>query len=208
MMKSLCCVAFDTLCSKLKQPNASLSLTEYATRLKEDTRTVPLLAPLFVTWSKKGHLRGCIGTFQELETEEGVKRFASTAAFQDSRFSPISAKELPSLEVSVTLLANFRPISQWDDWKIGEHGLKVNFEVDGGYYSGTFLPSVAPEQGWDKLTTMWYLLRKADFEGVSKSSTAEFYQRGIDEGWIQLERYDGLKSELTFEAYQKVLDSK
>lgn len=203
-MKSLCCVAFDTLCNKLKPDFPPVSVAQFAKELHEDLSLVPQHAPLFVTWDKNGHLRGCIGTFQPQETAKGVQKFALTAALHDTRFPPIKLSELTSLDVSVTLLANFTPIAKWDDWDVGAHGLKLNFTLDGGYYSGTFLPSVAPEQGWDKLTTVWYLLRKADYGHISKSSTADFYQEGLREGWLQLERYDGLKHDMSYDEYESV----
>lgn len=203
-MKSLCCIAFDALCNKLKSSVPTASLAHYSGQLQEDINSIPLSAPLFVTWDKNGNLRGCIGTFQPQEIESGVRRFALTAGFQDSRFPPIKASEIPSLEVSVTLLANFTPIKKWDDWTVGDHGLKLTFSYGGQYYSGTFLPSVAPEQGWDQLLTVWNLLRKADFGNVLKSRTAEFYQKGLDEGWLELERYDGLKSEMSYADYETI----
>lgn len=203
-MKSLCCVAFDTLSRKLKPDFSPVSLSQFAKELNEDLKSIPNLAPLFVTWDKNGNLRGCIGTFQPQETEKGIQKFALTAALHDTRFPPIKLSELASMEVSVTLLANFTPITKWDNWDIGAHGLKLSFTLDGGYYSGTFLPSVASEQGWDKLTTVWYLLRKADYGNISKSKTPQFYQKGLEEGWLQLERYDGLKYDMTYEEYENV----
>lgn len=206
MSKSLCCLAFDSINTRL-HPNLkphSLSLFD---DLVKNTYRYPPQAPLFITWDKNGQLRGCIGTFQELPVESGVSKFAINAAFGDLRFPKVSANELPSLEVSVTLLDNFERITSSKLWVVGKHGLKVYFDLDGDQFSGTFLPSVAEEQGWDQTTTLWYLLRKAGHDGVSKSQTVAFYDKGIREGWLELTRYEGKKDSLTYAEYERILSS-
>ena len=67
----------------------------------------PLLAlaigpcsPLFVTWNTGAsrRLRGCIGTFEPQPLYEGLADYALTSALHDSRFMPITKRELPNLE--------------------------------------------------------------------------------------------------------------
>ena len=109
--------------------------------------------PLFVTWQKyyekyKQHdLRGCIGTFAEGQPlGKTLQRYSLIAAVQDTRFSPIETKELPSLKVEISLLSNFEPINDPTDWEVGKHGIEIEFKDGGGReYRGTFLPNVAPE---------------------------------------------------------------
>lgn len=202
MSKSIGFLAFETLYSKLTHEPA-ISLTLYLKAFGETLDELPPKTPLFITWNKHDNLRGCIGTFQDLPIESGVKRFSLTAALDDSRFPPIRKSELPLLDVHVTLLANFTPISAWDDWKIGKHGLKIHIVFQGASYSGTFLPSVAEEQQWDQETTVYYLLQKADLMGVKKASTVDFVTKGIKEGWIELVRYDGLKWSLSYDDFIK-----
>lgn len=202
MSTSLCCYAFEVLNHKLTG-EPTIPLAEF-TLTDDDSQTIPLSAPLFVTWNKDGNLRGCIGTFQELPIESGVKRFSLTAALQDTRFLPISRKELPSLLVSVTLLANFTQIYAHDDWEIGDHGLKVSMDYQDDHYSGTFLPSVAEEEEWDKTTTLYYLLKKSGLSGVSRDKTVAFYKKGMKDGWLKLTRYDGLKDGIDYDDYQQI----
>ncbi|KAI5953899.1 hypothetical protein CANMA_004738 [Candida margitis] len=206
MSKALCCYAFETLVNKLNLESNKVPLKSYFQTLSEDPSKLPKSAPLFVTWNKNSQLRGCIGTFQSLPIESGVAKFAISSALQDSRFASISAKEVASLEVDVTLLDNFQPINDYNDWTVGVHGLKISFELDSEYYSGTFLPSVADEQNWDKLTTLYYLLKKADYP-VSKNSTEEFYSTGLKEGWLKLTKYEGLKAHLTYDTFFKIRES-
>ncbi|RCK55441.1 AMMECR1-like protein [Candida viswanathii] len=207
MSKALCCYAFESLSNKLNvDPNhGKIPLSRFYQVLKENPSSLPSLAPLFITWNKNHHLRGCIGTFSKLAIDSGVSRFSLTSALQDPRFPPINAKELEDLEVSVTLLDNFVGIDDPTQWEIGLNGLKVSFDVDGGHYSGTFLPSVAEDEEWDKLTTLYYLLKKADYS-VAKSNTIAFYEKGISEGWLKLTKYDGLKSKLDYLEYVSIRD--
>ena len=205
MSKSLCCVAFDALYTRLNPQEVPISLEEYNERFPSK---FPLKAPLFVTWNRNKHLRGCIGTFLPLEIEQGTKRFAINAAFNDPRFPGISKKELTLLlDVDVTLLDNFVKLNDCKNWVIGEPGLKVSIYFDGVRYSGTYLPVVAIEQGWDQVETLESLLHKADFEGISKLQTLEFYDKGIKEGWLELESYEGKKANLNWDEYKEIRES-
>lgn len=201
MAKSLALWAFETLNSKLNPSSASMALSDYNTLLGTSSADYPSNAPLFITWNKNGNLRGCIGTFLSSPTESGVANYALVSAFEDSRFPAISASELLLLSVSVTLLDNFEPIDDATDWEIGVHGLKVKFNADRRHYLGTFLPVVAEEQQWDKQETLWNLLRKAGYSGVSRAETLAFYNKGISEGWMELIRYEGLKCGLDYREY-------
>ncbi|TVY31879.1 Uncharacterized protein LSUB1_G008520, partial [Lachnellula subtilissima] len=90
-------------------------------------------SPLFVTWntisptSHSRHLRGCIGTFETQPLSTGLSSYALHSALQDHRFSPITKGELPSLEVSVTLLTDFETCKGAMDWELGVHGIRISF---------------------------------------------------------------------------------
>jgi len=45
----------------------------------------------------------------------------------DTRFSPISAKEVPDLQVGVSLLVNFESAENPLDWEVGKHGIEIDF---------------------------------------------------------------------------------
>ncbi|KAF1765561.1 hypothetical protein GCK72_005513 [Caenorhabditis remanei] len=109
--------------------------------------------PLFVTWKKGVHhdLRGCIGTFSDLN------------AFHDSRFKPIGKEEVPSLQCGVSLLVNFEKIHDFRDWTIGRHGVRMNFDDGHRTRSAVFLPEVASEQGWNHVETIDSLIRKSGY---------------------------------------------
>ncbi|KAK4192251.1 AMMECR1-like protein [Podospora australis] len=156
-------------------------------------------SPLFVTWNidhpRHGHiLRGCIGTFEPQELEDGLSSYALISALQDHRFSPISAKELPALSVSVTLLTNFEEAADPMDWELGKHGIRISFVYHGKRYGSTYLPDVAVEQGWDKEEALISLIRKAGWVGKREK------WQDLD---IKLVRYQGKKKSLEYEDFKQ-----
>ncbi|KAF1946477.1 hypothetical protein EJ02DRAFT_450568 [Clathrospora elynae] len=158
--------------------------------------------PLFVAWNtvtKTGdhRLRGCIGTFSPLALSSGLSSYALTSAFDDTRFSPITAREFPSLEVGVTLLTNFEPAGDAMDWEVGTHGLRVSFTHKGKRYGSTYLPYVAKEQGWSKEEALVSLMRKAGWGGK------EGEWRKVD---LKVTRYQGKKVELGYGEWREWRD--
>ena len=87
------------------------------------------------------------------------------SAFEDTRFTPISASEVPRLSVSVTLLTDFERCANPMDWDLGTHGLRIAFTYHGKRYGATYLPDVPKEQGWSKAETLVSLMRKAGWNG-------------------------------------------
>lgn len=157
-----------------------------------------LETPLFITWNTKSarygySLRGCIGTFEPQELEDGLSSYAITSAIHDSRFSPIALSELPSLQVVVTLLTHFEDASDPLDWDLGTHGIRISFVHHGRRYGATYLPDVAVEQGWDKEETIQSLIRKAGYVGRK--------DRWRELG-IKVVRYQGRKEKCEYEEYK------
>lgn len=160
-------------------------------------------SPLFVTWNtvsqRDGYrsLRGCIGTFEDQELEDGIASYALTSALHDTRFSPVRPSELPSLEVSVTLLTDFEDCDDAMDWTLGVHGIRISFVYHGRRYGATYLPDVATEQGWTKEETIVSLMRKAGWMGRKDK-------------WQEIEldtvRYQGKKESLEYGEYKKWKD--
>ena len=184
-LKLLCVFAFDTLISNLENkqiPNC------FPPSLKNKK------FPLFVTWTtgKDKDLRGCIGTFVANDLETNLKEFSLIAALEDNRFSPISSKEVPNLNVGVSLLINFEDAKDCYDWEVGKHGIQISCE-EGRRYSATFLPEVPIEHNMDMKTTLRHLIRKAgywgDLEDVDKK--------------IKLRRYQSIKLFMSFDDYIK-----
>ena len=109
----------------------------------------PDASGVFVTLTRAGRLRGCIGTLEcRRPLADEVARAAVSAALEDPRFPPLGASELNGLEVEVSVLGPLEPIDPHDPAaiEIGRHGLVV----EEGRRRGLLLPQVAPEWGWDR----------------------------------------------------------
>lgn len=164
--------------------------------------------PLFVTWnilSRSGNksLRGCIGTFEALPLEEGLKIYANTSALEDTRFHPIDMKIVPSLSCSLTLLADFEECDGPMDWELGKHGIRITFTHKYRKHGATYLPDVAVEQGWTQEETLESLMRKAGWESHSRR-----FSRGSGRPWEEVRdfrvvRYTGLKSSASYSEWQE-----
>ena len=154
--------------------------------------------PLFVTWTlgKEKELRGCIGTFEESKLETQLSECALISAYEDDRFDePINKNELKNLNCEVSLLIKFEEAKDAMDWIIGTHGIDIEFQDNKGLtYSSTFLPEVAEEEGWDKRTTLKYLVQKAGYTGSLNKIINN----------IKLTRYQSLKKTISYEQYKKM----
>ena len=102
-------------------------------------------AATFVTLTKDGALRGCIGSLSATRPlGEDVASNARAAAFQDPRFPKLKRDEWPRCRVEVSLLSPPKPIAFGDEAELlaqirpGEDGLIL--ECDGK--RATYLPQV------------------------------------------------------------------
>lgn len=102
------------------------------------------------------------------------------------------AKETHSSSVSI--LSTFEDIEDPYDWTIGTHGLQVYFMFHGRGRSATFLPDVAPEQGWSQDDTLEHLFRKGGWDG-----SGDWRDLSID-----MQRYQSTKSHVSYARYQEV----
>jgi AmmeMemoRadiSam system protein A len=112
----------------------------------------------FVTLTRRGKLRGCIGYSEPLyPLHETVARCAVAAASQDYRFARVTPDELPELEISVSALTPLRRLDNSEDLEPGRHGLMIVSQE----HRGLLLPQVAAERGWDRETFLGETCRKA-----------------------------------------------
>lgn len=71
---------------------------------------------------------------------------------RDSRFKPISNDEFHRLHVTVSILLHFEEGKDYNDWEIGVHGIRIEFQNERGMRrTATYLPEVAEEQGIKQL---------------------------------------------------------
>jgi AmmeMemoRadiSam system protein A len=111
----------------------------------------------FTTIYHKGMLRGCVGyVFPVTSLYRTVAETARAAAFEDTRFSPVTLQEAPDLEVSLSILSPLKAIRP-EEVEIGLHGLVI---AQGGR-RGLLLPQVPVEHQWDRVTFLEQTCRKA-----------------------------------------------
>ena len=112
----------------------------------------------FVTLHKRGRLRGCIGYLQPIAPLfKAVISNAVSAALRDHRFPQVKAQELEELDLEISVLSVPVDVAGYEDIIVGCHGIIL--EKNGR--RATFLPHVAPEQGWSREQTLEHLSRKA-----------------------------------------------
>jgi len=112
----------------------------------------------FVTLTKKGELRGCIGYITALEQlYKAVSEMAVAASSRDPRFPPVSRDELKDIHIELSVLSPLKLIDSPDEVETGKHGLYITR----GNYSGLLLPQVAVEQRWNREEFLKQACRKA-----------------------------------------------
>lgn len=122
-------------------------------RRRPDAAGFPLTAALrekrgaFVTLTKGGNLRGCIGYV------EGVKPLWQTvmenvvnAAVGDPRFAPVEPPEVDRIRIEISAMTPCVVVRDFNSIEVGEHGLMITL----GGYRGLLLPQVATEYGWTR----------------------------------------------------------
>jgi len=131
---------------------------------------------VFVTLTKRGDLRGCIGfPYPTLPLELAIRQAAVAAALEDPRFPQVRASELKEMELEVTILTVPEPLTCAPEDRpsgivVGKHGLIVR-GMGGG---GLLLPQVATEWGWDSTTFLDHTCQKAGLpSGCWKKSSVE-----------------------------------
>lgn len=101
----------------------------------------------FVTLTKEGGLRGCIGYTSAVKPLYlTVRDTATFAALRDPRFPPVTAAELPYLEYEISVLSPLRRILDLQQIQVGRDGLYIRH----GDQQGLLLPQVAVDQKWDR----------------------------------------------------------
>jgi AmmeMemoRadiSam system protein A len=127
----------------------------------------------FTTIYFQGLLRGCVGyVFPVTSVYRTVAETARAAAFEDTRFSPVTLAEAPELEVSLSILSPLKAIRP-EEIEIGHHGLVV---TQGGR-RGLLLPQVPVEHQWDRVTFLEQTCRKAGLplDAWQKGATLEAF---------------------------------
>ncbi|NMB74596.1 MAG: AmmeMemoRadiSam system protein B [Myxococcales bacterium] len=113
-----------------------------------EVRDEKLLEPgaAFVTLTKSGELRGCIGHMEPTDPLwRMVRDRAIDAAVHDPRFRPVTPSEIPDIHIEISVLSPRIPVKDpRREIVIGRDGVWLEL----GMARGVFLPQVPVEQGW------------------------------------------------------------
>lgn len=140
----------------------------------------------FVTLTKHGALRGCIGSLEPRRPLVlDVRENAIAAAFHDPRFPPVSLEELDNLHVEVSVLSAPQLLS-YD----GPDDLvaKLRPDMDGvvierGWNQATFLPQV-----WEKLPDPHQFLQHLCLKAHLPADA--YHHPGLDVYTYQVEKFE------------------
>jgi AmmeMemoRadiSam system protein B/AmmeMemoRadiSam system protein A len=126
----------------------------------------------FVTLKKDGQLRGCIGRFEASgPLYEVVQQMAVASSTQDSRFLPVTEEEFDDIDIEISVLTPMKRIYSVDEFQLCKHGIYMKK----GYASGTFLPQVAHETGWNTEEFLGHCARDKAHIGWDGWKDAELY---------------------------------
>jgi len=170
----------------LRLAHAAIAAALAGSKLELNPTSERLLEPrgAFTTLHLEGNLRGCVGYVYPVKPLcRTVAETAAAAAFNDTRFPPVTAEEAPRLKVEISVLSPLAPIAA-EDIEAGRHGLVITL----GSRRGLLLPQVAVEFGWDAPTFLQETCHKAGLPpdawergAVIEAFTAEVFH---DEGFV------------------------
>lgn len=140
----------------------------------------------FVTLTKWGQLRGCIGSLQAEEPLIlNVRKNALEAAFRDPRFPPVEANEAEELKIEVSVLSAPQLLDYDDADELID---KLRPGVDGvlikkDWHRATFLPQV-----WEKIPDPHQFLQRLCFKA---NLSPDDYRQGDLEVYVyQVEKFE------------------
>ncbi len=170
-------VGYGAVAFFLREAGAGLSKREQkallacARKTLEEAVTLEKIAPaepkekallekrgVFVTLTKNGRLRGCIGYITPVvPLYRAVSDMTVSAASRDPRFPPVAKEELKDIHIEISVLSPLKNIDDPQEIEIGKHGL---FIVRGNN-QGLLLPQVATEYMWSREEFLKQTCRKA-----------------------------------------------
>jgi AmmeMemoRadiSam system protein A len=112
---------------------------------------------VFTTLYLAAQLRGCVGYALPIcPLYRAIAETARAAAFEDSRFWPVTPEEARGLLFSLSILSPLFPIAA-SEVEVGRHGLLIS----AGKQRGLLLPQVPVEHNWDRETFLAQTCHKA-----------------------------------------------
>ena len=119
--------------------------------IAQQAASLQIPAAVFITLTRFGELRGCVGSLQAIEPlAQAVANSAFNAAYRDRRFPPVRDDELDDIHIEVSVLSGMEPMhvasrqALLEALQPGVDGLLLE-DLD---CRSTFLPKV-----WDKIAS-------------------------------------------------------
>lgn len=110
----------------------------------------------FVSLYNRGELRGCVGDLKgNKPLYDTVQDMVVSSAVGDVRFGDVTPEELPDINIEISVLTPLKKLYSSDDLEIGKHGVYMR----NGVQSGTLLPQVAQQRGWNKEELLGFCAR-------------------------------------------------
>jgi AmmeMemoRadiSam system protein A len=137
-----------TLLLKLAHESILSALEQREISLQPPSAHLAEARGVFTSLHLKGTLRGCVGFVLPINSVyRAVADTARAAAFEDTRFCPITLEEARHLEIELSVLSPPQP-ARAEDIEVGRHGLLISMAGR----RGLLLPQVAVEHHWDRVT--------------------------------------------------------
>ena len=126
----------------------------------------------FVTLTKKGVLKGCIGNMKsDVPLYQLIQSMVIASATRDHRFSAVRKKDLPDIEIEISVLTPMKRIHSIDEIIMGKDGIYLKK----GKHTGTFLPKVAMVTKWTREEFLGHCARDKAGIGWNGWEKAEIY---------------------------------
>ncbi len=146
--KLLLCLARESILSAIE--HREISFDSPTAHLSENRG-------VFTSLYLRSELRGCVGyALPATSVYRAVAETARAAAFDDTRFSPVTVDEAAELKIELSILSPPQSMKA-EAVEIGRHGLLITMAGQ----RGLLLPQVAIEHGWNRNTFLDQTCRKA-----------------------------------------------
>jgi AmmeMemoRadiSam system protein A len=151
-------------------------------QLLEKIPNLTKLGATFVTLTKDGELRGCIGSLvPRVSLYEDLKSNALKAAFEDPRFEPLTKEEFTQIKIEISIIGPTKHIvyNGFEDLRTKITPFEDGVILRLGQNQGTFLPQV-----WEQLpdfdSFMVHLFHKAGLDPAKVEEAPEIFTYKVD----------------------------
>jgi AmmeMemoRadiSam system protein B/AmmeMemoRadiSam system protein A len=164
----------DPLTSSERTALLSLARSSLTATVEHKTLVMPTVGSerlhvhqgAFVTLTKNGELRGCIGFRTDAkELIASVAQAAEYSAAHDPRFPPVADSELSAIKIEISAIGDLHRVRGPEEIQLGLDGLYIR----NGDKIGLLLPQVAKQNNWTLQEYLKQLCAKAELDPAALS---------------------------------------